>query len=104
MRIVSAAAALALALSVTAHTQILSNRAANRILEQATWGPCVQPPATLLQQGFEAWFQEQLNAPVSTFADQAFYNTAGNNNTNLAPVQVAFFQNAVGNPDQLRQR
>jgi uncharacterized protein (DUF1800 family) len=104
MRIVPSAAALALALSVTAHTQVLSSRAANRILEQGTWGPGVQPPATLLQQGFDAWFQEQVNAPVSTFADQAFYNAAGKSNTNLAPVQVAFFQNAVNNPDQLRQR
>jgi uncharacterized protein (DUF1800 family) len=104
MRIVSGAAALALALSVTAQTQILSNRAANRILEQGTWGPAAQPSATLLEQGFEPWFQEQVNAPVSTFADQPYYNSAGNNNTNLAPVQVAFFQNAVGNPDQLRQR
>jgi uncharacterized protein (DUF1800 family) len=104
MRIVSAASALALALSFTAQTQVLSNRAANRILEQGTWGPSVQPSATLVQKGFDAWFQEQVNAPLSTFADQPYYNSAGNNNTNLAPVQVAFFQNAVNNPDQLRQR
>ena len=104
MRIVSGAAAFALALSVTAQTQILSNRAANRILEQGTWGPAAPPSATLLQQGFEPWFQEQVNAPVSMFADQPYYNSAGNNNTNLAPVQIAFFQNAVSNPDQLRQR
>jgi uncharacterized protein (DUF1800 family) len=103
MRIVSGVAAIAVALSVSAQTQ-MSNRVANRILEQGTWGTSAQSSAALAQQGFEAWFQEQVNAPVSTFSDQAFYNAAGNSNTNLAPVQVAFFQNAVSNPDQLRQR
>ena len=29
---------------------------------------------------------------------------ASDGNTNLAPVQAAFFQNAVNGPDQLRQR
>jgi uncharacterized protein (DUF1800 family) len=76
----------------------------NRILEQGSWGPGLEPSTTLSQQGFEAWFQEQVNAPVSTFADQPFYNSAGKPNTNVGPLQVAFFQNAVSNSDQLRQR
>ncbi len=97
-------AVVALGLSVTAQTQILSNRAANRILEQATWGTTPQPSAALIQRGFDAWFEEQVGAPISTFADQPYYNSAGNNNTNLAPLQVAFFQNALSSPDQLRQR
>lgn len=82
----------------------LTHRAANRILEQATWGPTPTPDATLETKGFEAWFASQLTAPVSTYSDQAEFNSLGNNNTNLAPVQVEFFQNALSNPDQLRQR
>ena len=82
----------------------LSHRAANRVLEQASWGPTQTPSQILESQGFDAWFASQLSAPISTYPDQAEYNSAGNNNTNLAPIQVLFFQNALSNPDQLRQR
>lgn len=84
--------------------QSLPARAVNRILEQATWGPTQTPDPTLQTQGFDAWFTGQINAPVSTYPDQPQYNAQGNSNTNLAPVQVLFFQSALNNPDQLRQR
>ena len=38
------------------------------------------------------------------FRDQPILDSNGKNNTNLGPVQQAFFANAVNNPDQLRQR
>src|SRR5690349_15694125 len=97
-------ATLVLVLCAASPSQVLSTRAVNRILEQGSWGPGLEPSLTLAQQGFEAWFQEQVDAPVSTFTDQPFYNSDGKPNTNVGPLQVAFFQNAVGNPDQLRQR
>lgn len=84
--------------------QQLSVRAANRLLEQATWGPTPGSASVLQTTTFDAWFAQQVAAPVSSYADQAILNAAGNSNTNLAPVQVQFFQNAVTGPDQLRQR
>ena len=84
--------------------QALSDRAANRILEQATWGPAPAGSSTLQSQGFDAWFAEQVSAPVSSYADQPLFNAAGMTNTNVSPVQAAFFQNALNGPDQLRQR
>lgn len=82
----------------------VSSRAANRILEQATWGPLQSLPVVLVMQGFDAWFASQITAPVSTYDDQPQLDSQGKNNGNLAPVQVQFFQNALNNPDQLRQR
>jgi uncharacterized protein (DUF1800 family) len=82
----------------------LSTRAINRILEQGTWGPTLTLPATLQHQGFDAWFAEQVNAPISSYPDQPMLDSAGKNNNNLQPVQSVFFQNALNGPDQLRQR
>jgi uncharacterized protein (DUF1800 family) len=81
-----------------------SHRAANRVLEQASWGPTQTPDSLLETQGLDAWYASQLIAPASTYEDQPQFNSLGNSNTNLAPVQVTFFQNALNNPDQLRQR
>ncbi len=104
-RILTASIAwLALAVSVCPAQSGLSQRAASRILEQATWGPTQTPDPLLQSQGFDAWFAAQLSASISTYSDQPQFNSLGNSNQNLAPVQVAFFQNALNNPDQLRQR
>ncbi len=82
----------------------LSVRAINRVMEQGTWGPTPTPPVTLQEKGVDAWFAEQINAPISTYPDQPMLNSQGKNNNNLQPVQAAFFQNALNGPDQLRQR
>ncbi len=82
----------------------MSTRAANRVLEQGTWGPTATGSFVLERKGFDDWFKYEVAAPVSTFTDQPLLNAAGNANTNLAPVQVAFFQHALNGPDQLRQR
>lgn len=102
--LVAAAACFGFAAGVCSAQSPVSHRAANRILEQATWGPTQTPDLILETEGFEPWFSSQINAAVSTYADQPQYNSAGNSNTNLAPVQVQFFQNALNGPDQLRQR
>ena len=80
---------------------------AARILEQATWGPTAASIATLQKQGFERWFQDQVSAPISKYANQPATVIVGGvtkTNADLAPVQLQFFQNALSNPDQLRQR
>jgi uncharacterized protein (DUF1800 family) len=82
----------------------VNSRAANRILEQGTWGPTPTLPATLQEDGLEAWFAEQVNAPISTYPDQPMLTSDGKKNNDARPVQVAFFQNALNGPDQLRQR
>src|SRR4051794_2157574 len=82
----------------------MSPRAVNRVLEQGTWGPTPAGSLLLEKKGFTAWFNNQLAVPASSFADQPLRNAVGNANTNLAPVQVAFFQHALNGPDQLRQR
>jgi len=102
--LLAATACVALAVSVCQAQSGLSHRAANRVLEQATWGPTQTPDSTLETQGFEAWFAGQISASSSTYPDLPQYNAQGNSNTNLAPAQVQFFQNALSNPDQLRQR
>lgn len=95
---------LAFATGVSQAQSGLTHRAANRVLEQATWGPTQTASQILEAQSFDAWFSTQINAAISTYPDQAFYNSLGNSNTNVAPIQVQFFQNAVSGPDQLRQR
>ena len=71
--------------------------AATRFLEQATFGPTAADIAHLKAVGFEAWLTEQFATPVTDYP--AFAETA-----TLDAVQAAFLQNAVSAPDQLRQR
>ena len=54
--------------------------------------------------GFNAWLQAQYALNTSDLPDQPILNSAGKSNNNAGPVQAAFFQNAVDNQDQLRQR
>lgn len=83
----------------------LSLRAAHRLLEQGTWGPQLGDYWALKSMTFDDWFNAQVAAPISTYADQPLIDpTTGNANTNIAPVQLQFLQNALSGPDQLRQR
>ncbi len=84
----------------------LSARAANRLLEQGTWGPDPASMAALQAEDLDTWFAGQIAAPVSTYPNQPYYYdpSTGRANTNLAPLQILFFQNALSAPDQLRQR
>ena len=77
---------------------------AARILEQATWGPNAQSITELQTKGFDQWFADQVAAPVTSYPNQPMLGPDGNNFTNLSGLQVQFFENALYNSDQLRQR
>ncbi len=80
-------------------------RAAARFLDQATWGPTAGSIDSVIQDGIDTWLAGQFNLPASSYLpNQAILNTQGKSNNNLAPVQAAFFQNAVTAGDQLRSR
>ncbi len=82
----------------------LTPRAAARFLDQATWGPTPASVAQLQQMGTDAWLNAQFALNVSDLPDQPVLAADGSSNVNLAPVQSAFFVNAVTGQDQLRQR
>jgi uncharacterized protein (DUF1800 family) len=85
-------------------TPVVTARAAARFLDQATWGPTPASIAQVQSMGFTAWLQAQYALNTSNLPDQPILNSAGKSNKNAGPVQAAFFQNAVANQDQLRQR
>jgi uncharacterized protein (DUF1800 family) len=93
-----------LLLSLSAFSQQMTDRAAARFLDQATWGPTPEAIATLEKMGITKWLEAQFSAALSDLPDQPLLDSAGNTNENLAPVTAAFHQNAVNGPDQLRQR
>ncbi|MBV9744314.1 MAG: DUF1800 domain-containing protein [Acidobacteriia bacterium] len=82
----------------------ISDRAAERLLDQAAWGPTPADIHHLQQIGISGWLDEQFQAPPSYLPDQPILNSAGKTNTDFTPLQRAFFQNVVSGPDQLRQR
>ncbi len=51
--------------------------------------------------GIADWLNAQFALNTSDLPDQPILNSAGKSNNNLAPVQAAFFQNAVTGQDQL---
>jgi uncharacterized protein (DUF1800 family) len=77
---------------------------AARILEQATWGPNAQSIAELQTKGFDQWFADQVAAPMTTYPNQPMLGSDGMPYRTISGVQVQFFENALSNPDQLRQR
>jgi uncharacterized protein (DUF1800 family) len=84
--------------------QQMTERAAARFLEQATWGPTAQQTAAVAKTGIFPWLLAQFRAPMSDLPDQALLAANGNQNTDLSAVQAVFFENAVNGGDQLRQR
>ena len=82
----------------------MSDLAAARFLDQATWGPTPVSIAQLEQAGINAWLAAQFPLNTSDLPDQPLLNAAGKTNEDLTPVQRAFFQNTVNGQDQLRQR
>lgn len=83
---------------------LMSDLAAARFLDQATWGPTPVSIAQLEQAGINAWLAAQFPLNTSDLPDQPLLNAAGKTNEDLTPVQRAFFQNTVHGQDQLRQR
>jgi uncharacterized protein (DUF1800 family) len=82
----------------------MTDRAAARFLDQATFGPTPASIAALQTVGISSWLKAQFALNTSNIPDQPILDSAGNSNDNLQPVQGAFFQNAVTGQDQLRQR
>ena len=83
---------------------VMTDRAAARFLDQATWGPTPATIIQLQQMGINNWLEWQFSLNTSDLPDQPALNAAGMTNGNLQPVQRAFFQNTVTGQDQLRQR
>lgn len=83
---------------------LITADAAARFLDQAAWGPTPSSIAELQQVGIDAWLDAQFSMNVSDLPDQPVLNSLGTSNTDLTPVQRAFFVNALYEPDQLRQR
>jgi len=88
----------------TAEPPLISDHAAARILDQATWGPTPDSIAHIQQIGLGNWLTEQFALNTSDLPDQPILGADGKPNNDLGPVQSAFFQNAVTGDDQLRQR
>src|SRR5580693_1744288 len=88
----------------SAFGQVMTGQAAARFLDQATWGPTAASIAELQQVGIPNWLSAQFALNTSDLPDQPILDAAGKPNGVLAPVEQAFFQNAVTGEDQLRQR
>ncbi|MCC6363445.1 MAG: DUF1800 domain-containing protein [Bryobacterales bacterium] len=84
--------------------RVMTDRAAARFLDQATWGPTPESISELTRSGIPDWLGAQFAAEPSDLPDQPILDSAGKSNGNLGPVQAAFFVNAVNGRDQLRQR
>ena len=74
---------------------LMSYQSAFHFLEQATWGPTPKEVDHLQQVGFTQWFNEQLNAPLSTYSE---------NPADLSTPKSEFFVASLSGQDQLRQR
>jgi uncharacterized protein (DUF1800 family) len=81
---------------VTNQPQV-SDTAAARFLEQATWGPTPESINQVKQVGFQNYLLDQFRAPASTFSDP-------NTTDDPTSLQRRFFVNALVGQDQLRQR
>jgi len=89
---------------VVALGQTMTDHAAARFLDQATWGPTPAAIQQLQQMGIHAWLASQFALNTSDLPDQPILAADGTPNKNLAPVERAFFANAITGRDQLRQR
>lgn len=85
---------------------------AARFLTQATFGPTEADIDHLMAIGYEAWLNEQFEAPAPTLSHQAYWemrnaalNTANPGHGAGADELVhSFWAHALAGPDQLRQR
>jgi len=101
---IAAAMAPVSSFSQTEGAPLMTDVAAARFLDQATWGPTPSSIAELQQTGISNWLAQQFALNTSDLPDQPILDSNGNSNNNLQPVQSAFFQNVVSGNDQLRQR
>ena len=83
---------------IAAAAPLVSELAAARFLEQASWGPDAASIAHVQAVGFGGWLDEQMAATASLLTPTS---DASNN---LGPQQNDFIMHALTGPDQLRQR
>jgi len=76
----------------------LSPNAADRFLEQSTFGPTPQLVTNVSETGESEFLSSQLAMPATTFAAPA------DSETNNGPLQQRYFVQFATAPDQLRQR
>src|ERR1044071_36661 len=88
-----------------------------RFLEQATFGPTPAEIIRVQGMGFRAYLNEQFSLPSSSYplltlmptdtsqgCPTGSPSTCNRDNYQMYPLQLKFFQNAMGGNDQLRQR
>lgn len=76
----------------------MSQPAATRLVEKTTWGPSPDEIERAMTVGAAAYIDEQFEKPWSVYLDPK------DTNEDLRSLQARFFQNALTQPDQLRQR
>ena len=100
--------------------QPTTQRDAVRLADQATFGPTEALIAEIRSAGAAKWIGQQFDAPASRYTrggTSAFHQYTGSGNfcdnrdancwrdwASNQPLLWDFYRNAVGNPDQLRQR
>lgn len=98
------------ALAVSFNIKPNSRNEATRFLLQSTFGPSQSDVDRLMSIGYSAWFNEQVAAPTNisyrTYWEQRnlTLKSASNSSANTAEITHAFWANALGGKDQLRQR
>jgi len=85
-------------------SQAVTETAASRLLDQAAWGPTLAGIAKVQSMGIAGWLNWQFSLNTSDLPDQPILGSDGKPNRDLAPVESAFYQNAITGEDQLRQR
>ena len=76
-----------------------SDADAGLFLEEAAYGPTTADMAHVKALGLRAWIAEQYGLPISDYS-----NLSVDANSNTFYARKRFFDNAVRQPDQLRQR
>lgn len=90
--------------TVAAANVVIANVTANtRLLDQGSWGPTLTDIAHVQKVGLQGWVNEQFAVP-QTQIPQPPTTLPTYCSSSVACVQQSFFQNALGAPDQLRQR
>jgi len=84
------------AVQVGVQNALVSPAAARRFLEQAAFGPTPSDAATVQSIGPAAWIAQQFTMPQMSNYDIITSDQGG--------MSTHFLNNAVNNPDQLRQR
>ena len=74
---------------------LISDRAAARLLDQGTWGATPTSIAYTQTLGVAGWLNQEFSAALSDLPDQPVLGADGKPNRDLRPVQSAFFANAL---------